>query len=229
MVELKITGNNYKEIKKQIFELANDIATDSDDSIEIQPASVRQDTPVVKSFTPPSMMTNTQDQSQVVTQTEAPKRSRRSKAEIEAERVAKLQASQAEVAQAQASHQVQAPITIPQVPTTQHVVSIPTAHLVEQAPVQRQAQEAQHVIQQPVAPQTQTVPGGYTLATFKQNLVMILNGLLSTGKLNSAWISDTSNQIFGGADIWLWSQNEAKIAELFGMFIEWGFIQEFKG
>lgn len=207
MIELTIKGTSYKEIKKQIFELANDIATDSDDNIEIQPASVRQETP---SFAQPAP-------SHVVNHAEpvqAPKRSRRSKAEIEAERVAKLQVAQAEVQQAQASHAPVAPITIPQVPTTNHVVNIPQ-------------EQAAPVIQPP--PVQTAAPGGYTLATFKANLVMILNGLLSTGKLNSAWISDTSQKVFGGADIWLWSQNETKIAELFGMFIEWGFIQEFKG
>lgn len=209
MIELVIKGTNYKDIKKQIFELANDIATDTDDSLEIQPASVRESalqqpapTPVVNHAEP-------------VAQAEAPKRTRRSKAEIEADRLAKLQAAQAEVQQAQASH---APITIPQVPTTQHVVSIPTAHVVEtHAPVI-----------QPPTPQV-APPGAYTLNTFKTNIVMIINSLLSTGKLNSQWIADTSTKVFGGADIWLWSQNEPKITELFAMFIEWGFIQEFKG
>lgn len=233
MIELKITGTNYKEIKKQIFELANDIATDSDDDLEIQSASVRNDvghtgvgntTPMGAiggmptlntSFTAPNAMTGTQGQSQVA----APTRKRRSKAEVEADKAAKLQAAQAEVVAAQATH-TPAPIAIPQVPTTQHVVNIPSeTHAPQAVPVS-----------QPVAPPPVQAapPGAYTLETFKTNLVMILNGLLGSGKLNSTWISETSKVVFGGADIWLWSQNQEKIAELFGMFIEWGFIQEFK-
>lgn len=225
MIELTIKGNNYKEIKKQIFELANDIATDSDDDIQIQPASVRPTLPVNEStgVVPSFVVPPTQPMNEVP----APARKRRSKAEIEADKAAKLQAAQAEVQQAQASHAPVAPaITIPQVPTTNHVVTIPQA-TPEPAPVQ-QAQPA--VVQQPVQPAPVQAPAGaYTLETFKANLVMILNSLLSTGKLNSAWISDTSQKVFGGADIWLWSHNQEKIAELFGMFVEWGFIQEFKG
>lgn len=216
MLELKVVGNNYKELKQKLFELANDIATDSGDELEIQPAAVRPSTPatIVPSFTPPSMTTP-------VTQPEAPKRSRRSKAEVEADKLAKLQSSQAEVAAAQASHVPATPISIPQVPTTNHVVSMPTR--------EPHADQVPAVVQQPVTPPPVQVPAGaYTLETFKTNIVMILNGLLSTGKLNSAWISDTSQQVFGGADIWLWSQNETKISELFGMFIQWGFVQEFK-
>ena len=212
MIELKVTGSNYKEIKKQIFELANDLATDTGDDIEIEPASVRQPAPTVSSPSFPNMTTP-------VTQPEAPKRTRRSKAEVEADKAAKLQSSQAEVAAAKASHTPAAPITIPQVPTTNHVVNMPT-----EAPA-----AVQQTVQQPVAPPPVQAPSGaYTLETFKANIVMILNGLLSTGKLNSAWIADTSQQVFGGADIWLWSQNEAKITELFAMFIQWGFVQEFK-
>lgn len=227
MIELVIKGTNYKDIKKQIFELANDIATDSDDNIEIQPASVRES---VLQQPAPSHVVNHAEPVQ------APKRTRRSKAEIEADRAAKLQAAQAEVAQAQASHQAPAPITIPQVPTTNHVVNIPAREpYADQVPVQQapatfmpDLQQAAPVIQPPVQ-QVQVPPGAYTLETFKSNLVMILNSLLSTGKLNSAWISDTSQKVFAGADIWLWSQNEPKIAELFNMFAEWGFIQKFEG
>lgn len=221
MIELKITGTNYKEIKQQVFQLANDISTDTDDDIQIQPASIRNDVGHTGvGITAPMAMAQGPGVAGPV-QPEAPaKRTRRSKAEIEAEKAAKLAAAQAEVQQAQASH---APaITIPQVPTTQHVVNIPT-----EAPQQQVAP----AVVQPIAPPPVQVapPGAYTLETFKQNLVMILNGLLNTGKLNSAWIADTSTQVFNGADIWLWSQNETKIAELFNMFIQWGFIQEFKG
>lgn len=222
MIELVIKGTNYKDIKKQIFELANDIATDTDDSLEIQPASVRESAP---SFAQPAP-SHVVNHAEPVVQAEAPKRTRRSKAEIEADRAAKLQAAQAEVQQAQASHVPAAPITIPQVPTTNHVVSIPQQ---EQAPVQQAAPVIQPAGIPPVVQQVQVPPGAYTLETFKSNLVMILNSLLSTGKLNSQWIADTSTKVFGGADIWLWSQNESKIEELFAMFIEWGFIQEFKG
>ena len=220
MIELTIKGNNYKEIKKQIFELANDIATDSDDDIEIQPASVRPTLPVNEStgVVPSFVVPPTQPMNEVP----APARKRRSKAEIEADKAAKLQAAQAEVVAAQASHATTPPITIPRVPTTNHVVNIPT-EVPSAAPTPVVVQQA------PPPPAIQAPAGAYTLETFKQNLVMILNGLLSTGKLNSAWIADTSKAVFGGADIWLWSQNQEKIAELFSMFVEWGFIREFKG
>lgn len=228
VITLTIKGNNYKEIKKQIFELANDIATDSDDDIEIQPQATREFTlthpapATVPSFIPPAVPTTPLVATQPMNEVPAPARKRRSKAEIEADKAAKLQAAQAEVVAAQASHATTPPITIPQVPTTNHVVNIPT-EVPSAAPTPVVVQQA------PPPPAIQAPAGAYTLETFKQNLVMILNSLLSTGKLNSAWIADTSKAVFGGADIWLWSQNQEKIQELFNMFVEWGFIQEFKG
>lgn len=223
MIELKVTGTNYKEIKAQLFDLVNDIkGEDSRPSFEYieQPMrhTVNENSTPLSPFTQP----NVQPQAAAPAQPTAPTRAkRRSKAEIEADRVAKLQASQAEVANAQVQH-APTPINIPQVPTTNHVVSIPTTHLVETP-----APQAAPVIQQP--PPVQAPSGAYTIETFKANLIMILNSLLSTGKLNSAWIADTSQKVFNGQDIWLWSQNESKIQELFNMFAEWGFIQKFEG
>ena len=180
MITLTVTGSNYKEIKQQVFQLANDLAVDSNEDIQIQPASIRNDVGQTGGSGSATGIPSGPSGSSVAP---APaKRTRRSKAEVEADKAAELQAAQAEVQQAQASHPAQTPITIPQMPTTQHVVSIPTE---APAPVQQAVP-----VSQPVTPPTpQAPPGVYTLETFKANLVMILNGLLSTGKLNSAVIS----------------------------------------
>ena len=53
---------------------------------------------------------------------------------------------------------------------------------------------------------------------------MILNNLLKEGKIDKAWIDATSTKVFEGKDIWDWNKNEAKVTELYNMFISWKFI-----
>ena len=152
------------------------------------------------------------------------KKKRRTKAEIEADKAEKLATAKAEVEAAQASHVPAAPIVIPPMPTTNHVVNIPAEASMVQQPVAPVVVTPAPVIAPPL---NQT--GAYNLQTFKANLVTIISGLLTSGKLNSEWIAKTAKDIFQGQDIWLWSANEPKIEELFNSFVEWNLIQKFEG
>lgn len=144
------------------------------------------------------------------------KRKRRTKAEIEAEQAAELAALKSEVAANHAAVEVPK-FEVPAMPTTNVVVQIPKSDV---APVEE-------VKPAPVAPPT--IPqlntnNAYTIDTFKSGLVMILNNLLKEGKIDKAWIDATSTKVFEGKDIWDWNKNEAKVTELYNMFISWKFI-----
>jgi hypothetical protein len=198
MIELKISGNSFTEINAQLMDVVRGIGGGP---------SVKNDEPVQ-----PVMSNDVAAPAHAV---ETPKRKRRTPEEMEADKAAKLASAQAEV---KAAHVAPAPITIPSMPTTHHAVSLP--------------KETVEPVQQSFTPPTpapiQQPPNAYNIHTFKQNLIMIVNNLLSSGKLTSQWIADTSAAAFGGAELWMWAQNETKIKELFDNFVEWQFIQKFE-
>ena len=215
MIELKITGNNFAEIRSQLFDVVKDIdkgaPVETVHTIDTHLGEVK--TPV-----------NSFDVNPETFPSEETKKKRRTKAEVEADKAASLAKAQAEVEAAKASHAPAAPIVIPPTPTTNHVVNIPA----EVSMVQQPEAPAEPVVN--VAPPLQATPtNAYTLQTFKANLIPIINALLISGALSSKWIGDTSKEVFGGADLWLWSQNETKIEELFNSFIEWNLIQKLQG
>ncbi len=215
MIELKITGNTFTEINEQLLDVVKGIGHHS---------------------TSPDITTRTATQVEAISNSEldkAPesdpahaiekKRTRRTKAEVEADKAEALAKAQAEVKAAQASHVTVAPVVIPPMPTTNHVVNIPAEQSMVQQPVVQLAPVT------PVITPPLNQNGAYNLQTFKTNLVTIISGLLTSGKLNSEWIAKTAKETFAGQDIWLWSANEPKIEELFNCFIEWNLIQKFEG
>ena len=205
MINLTISGNSFEEINKQLLDVVRGIGGGPAVSVDT----------VVQPETHEVTLTPAPQPAAV----ETPKRKRRSKDEIEADNAVKLASAQAEVKAAQASvAPVAAPITIPSIPTTSHLVSLPRETA---APVQQSFEvPKQAPVQHPA--------NAYNLQTFKQNLIMIINDLLTSGKLTSQWIADTSAAAFGGAELWMWAQNEPKIKELFDNFVEWQFIQKFE-
>lgn len=208
MIKLEITGQSFTEINAQLMDVVRGIGGVPSVTTEtIEPThKVNIGETMLKPFVAPAPVAET---------TEPAKRKRRTKEEIEADNAAKLASAQAEV---KAAHVAPAPITIPSMPTTHHAVSLP--------------KETVEPVQQSFTPPTpapiQQPPNAYNIHTFKQNLIMIVNNLLSSGKLTSQWIADTSAAAFGGADLWMWAQNETKIEELFDNFVEWQFIQKFE-
>lgn len=199
MINLTISGNSFEEINKQLLDVVRGIGGGPAVSVDT----------VVQPETHEVTLTPAPQPAAV----ETPKRKRRTPEEIEADKAAKLAAAQAEV---KAAQPVQAPITIPSMPTTHHAVSLPKETV---EPVQ-QSFTPPAPVQQPA--------NAYNLQMFKQNLIMIVNELLSSGKLTSEWIKVTSQTVFAGADLWMWAQNEAKIKELYDSFVEWQFIQKFE-
>lgn len=199
MINLTISGNSFEEINKQLLDVVRGIGGGPAVSVD---TVVQPETHEVTLTPAPQAAT-----------VETPKRKRRTPEEMEADKAAKLAAAQAEV---KAAQPVQAPITIPSMPTTHHAVSLPKETV---EPVQ-QSFTPPAAVQQPA--------NAYNLQMFKQNLIMIVNELLSSGKLTSQWIKDTSQTVFAGADLWMWAQNEAKIKELYDSFVEWQFIQKFE-
>lgn len=199
MINLTISGNSFEEINKQLLDVVRGIGGGPAVSVDT----------VVQPETHEVTLTPAPQPAAV----ETPKRKRRTPEEIEADKAAKLAAAQAEV---KAAQPVQAPITIPSIPTTHHAVSLPKETV---EPVQ-QSFTPPAPVQQPA--------NAYNLQMFKQNLIMIVNELLSSGKLTSEWIKVTSQTVFAGADLWMWAQNEAKIKELYDSFVEWQFIQKFE-
>lgn len=229
MIELKITGNSFTEINEQLLDVVKGIGAGQTTISHSAPASFptppRSDIPDGKDFMENATPTNPLLGTAPALDVPADKKKRRTKAEVEADKAAKLANAQAEVQAAQASHAPAAPIVIPPMPTTEHVVNIPAEQSMATV---HPIQQAAPVVQPPVAPPVNQT-GAYNLQTFKANLVAIISGLLSTGKLNSEWIAKTAKETFGGQDIWLWSSNEPKIEELFNCFIEWNLIQKFEG
>lgn len=228
MINLTITGNSFDEINAQLMDVVRGVGYQSSPieatTIVGIPASPMEPEEMKRSlsqatnaFVPPNIAVSND-----VTED---KKKRRTKAEVEADKAAKLANAQAEVAAAQASHTPAPAIVIPPMPTTNHVVNIPAEQSMQPAPVVQQ----QPTPQAPVVAPPLNQNGAYNLQTFKANLVAIISGLLSTGKLNSEWIAKTAKETFGGQDIWLWSANEPKIEELFNCFIEWNLIQKFEG
>lgn len=212
MIELKITGQSFTEINAQLMDVVRGLGGVPSVATEtIEPThKVNIAETMPKPFVAPAPVVET---------TETTKRKRRSKEEIEADNAAKLASAQAEVKAAQASvAPVAAPITIPSMPTTLHLVSLPRETA---APVQQSFEAPKPV---PV----QAPPNAYNLQTFKQNLIMIINDLLTSGKLTSQWIAETSAAAFNSAELWAWSQNESSIKQLFDNFVEWQFIQKFE-
>lgn len=199
MINLTISGNSFEEINKQLLDVVRGIGGGPAVSVDT----------VVQPETHEVSLTPAPQPAAV----ETPKRKRRTPEEMEADKAAKLAAAQAEVKAAQPVH---APITIPSMPTTHHAVSLPKETV---EPVQ-QSFTPPAPVQQPA--------NAYNLQMFKQNLIMIVNELLSSGKLTSEWIKVTSQTVFAGADLWMWAQNEAKIKELYDSFVEWQFIQKFE-
>lgn len=199
MINLTISGNSFEEINKQLLDVVRGIGGGPAVSVDT----------VVQPETHEVTLTPAPQPAAV----ETPKRKRRTPEEMEADKAAKLAAAQAEV---KAAQPVQAPITIPSIPTTHHAVSLPKETV---EPVQ-QSFTPPAPVQQPA--------NAYNLQMFKQNLIMIVNELLSSGKLTSEWIKVTSQTVFAGADLWMWAQNEAKIKELYDSFVEWQFIQKFE-
>jgi hypothetical protein len=209
MIELKITGNTFTEINEQLMDVVNGIGR-GQTTVSVAPQ-------VLPDITPASVHTSE------LAEAAENKKKRRTKAEVEADKAEALAKAQAEVQAAQASHVTVAAVVIPPMPTTNHVVDIPTEQVAVQQPVVHVAPVAP-VIAPPV-----NQNGAYNLETFKINLVTIISGLLTSGKLNSEWIAKTAKETFAGQDIWLWSANEPKIEELFNCFIEWNLIQKFEG
>jgi len=220
MIKLEITGQSFTEINAQLMDVVRGIGG---------VPSVKNDEPTTRTATETLSLRTEQFINNTISEMIAPapqpaaaettKRKRRSKDEIEADNAAKLASAQAEVKAAQASvAPIAAPITIPSIPTTSHLVSLPRETA---APVQQSFEvPKQAPVQHPA--------NAYDLQTFKQNLIMIINDLLTSGKLTSQWIADTSAAAFGGAELWMWAQNEPKIKELFDNFVEWQFIQKFE-
>ena len=203
MIKLEITGQSFTEINAQLMDVVRGIGGAPSVATEtIEPThQVNIAETMPKPFVAPTPVVETT------------KRKRRTPEEMEADKAAKLAAAQAEV---KAAQPVQAPITIPSMPTTHHAVSLPKETV---EPVQ-QSFTPPAPVQQPA--------NAYNLQMFKQNLIMIVNELLSSGKLTSEWIKVTSQTVFAGADLWLWAQNEVKIKELYDSFVEWQFIQKFE-
>ena len=229
MIKLEITGNSFAEINEQLLDVVKGIgigehtvshAPSYDIGVPASPmnpeAMKRSLSQATNAFVPPNIA--------VSNDVEETKKKRRTKAEIEADKAEKLATAKAEVEAAQASHVPAAPIVIPPMPTTNHVVNIPAEASMVQQPVAPVVVTPAPVIAPPL---NQT--GAYNLQTFKANLVTIISGLLTSGKLNSEWIAKTAKDIFQGQDIWLWSANEPKIEELFNSFVEWNLIQKFEG
>lgn len=214
MINLTISGNSFEEINKQLLDVVRGIGGGP---------SVKNDEPTTRTATETLSLRTEQFINNTISEmitpapqpaaVETPKRKRRTPEEMEADKAAKLAAAQAEVKAAQPVH---APITIPSMPTTHHAVSLPKETV---EPVQ-QSFTPPAPVQQPA--------NAYNLQMFKQNLIMIVNELLSSGKLTSEWIKVTSQTVFAGADLWMWAQNEAKIKELYDSFVEWQFIQKFE-
>ena len=210
MIKLEITGLNFVEINAQLMDVVRGIGGvpsvgNNEVAQPVEPSATKDDYNKIHPVDIPGI--------------KAPKRKRRSKEEIEADNAAKLASAQAEVKAAQAEVKVApviTPISIPSIPTTSHLVSLPKETV---EPVQ-QSFTPPVAVQQPA--------NAYNLQMFKQNLIMIVNELLSSGKLTSQWIKDTSQTVFAGADLWMWAQNETKIKELYDSFVEWQFIQKFE-
>ena len=199
MINLTISGNSFEEINKQLLDVVRGIGGGPAVSVDTVVQPETHEVTLTPAPQPAAF--------------ETPKRKRRTPEEMEADKAAKLAAAQAEVKAAQPVH---APITIPSMPTTHHAVSLPKETV---EPVQ-QSFTPPAPVQQPA--------NAYNLQMFKQNLIMSVNELLSSGKLTSQWIKDTSQTVFAGADLWLWAQNESKIKELYDSFVEWQFIQKFE-
>ena len=219
MIELKITGNTFTEINEQLMDVVYGIGRDKK-SEPVNTFVHPNDAPVNT-----NIVSELQESADITTPvaTEETKKKRRTKAEVEADKAEALAKAQAEVQAAQASHVNVAPVVIPPMPTTNHVVNIPAEQSMVQQPVVQLAPVT------PVIAPPLNQNGAYNLQTFKTNLVTIISGLLTSGKLNSEWIAKTAKETFAGQDIWLWSANEPKIEELFNCFIEWNLIQKFEG
>lgn len=111
---------------------------------------------------------------------------------------------------------VVAPLVIPPMPTADIKVSIPSLPK-DEAPIMSAPAPI-------IAP---SPSNGYTIDTFKSNLVMVLFNLIAAKKIDRSWV-DTTKAQFNNKEIFNWSEETESMKILFDSFVSWGFIQEIK-
>ena len=189
MITISISGNTSQDIMKDFNELSNLLGKQSVSTVTATEVVAQTKEALSEAVENVDVLADNSIGKAVDALTEEvkpTKRKRRTKEEIEAETKAKVESLQSEVAANQAE---QVKFEVPQIPTTNIINKLP------ESPVTEQSAPIAPPIQQPVL----NTNNAYTLDTFKSGLVMIINNLLSAGKLDNAWVAATTTQSFAGA------------------------------
>ena len=188
MITISISGNTSQDIMKDFNELSNLLGKQSVSTVTATEVVAQTKEALSEAVENVDVLADNSIGKAVddlAEEVKPTKRKRRTKEEIEAETKAKVESLQSEVAANQAE---QVKFEVPQIPTTNIINKLP------ESPVTEQSAPIAHPIQQPVL----NTNNAYTLDTFKSGLVMIINNLLSAGKLDNAWVAATTTQSFAG-------------------------------
>lgn len=204
-IEITIKGNSLKDCHDKILSMAAEIGFDKGGKDE---AVVYIEEPVdAVKFRGVNPVTIVKEDEGPKADVEAPKRRRRTKAEIEADNA---KSNSEPIATTIPDIPVPPVMSTPVVPTADVKVDMP------QAPVFA-------VPAAPVAPVVPTFIDTKSFQYFTENFVTIMSDLIIQGKINEAWV-EKYKPVFNGAEMIDWLTYPDQLKNLHGFFLQNGLV-----